>query len=304
MAKDLTWWKAAILAVRGGKLRRAAWTVDPIQWITHRTGLWFYHQEENDSLDDPMSAVTAPHVVRATEFVADDFTADDWTDEDIANTPTTPPGGGGGGTGGGDPPGGITPPVPVIPPNGGGGGGGTGEPPVPPGPIPPGGGGGGGDGGGGAGGPGPIPLPPGPGGGGGGGGEGGGDGPALPHDRISAKASWRSAQPVCAHNAITGELFELGGSAVFHCPEGTSWSITARYLGFVVSLGTKTVPLSLVNTGSRFDDERIGELFTIGSPYSHMFINTCPPFTLRARLLSAEAGVHVEDPDLPVDVTM
>lgn len=297
MAKDLTWWQAAILAVRGGRIRRVDWGVDPIKWITHITGLYLYHEEENALLESPAPADTVPHVVKAGEFTADDFTADDWTDEDLTEAPTTPPGGGG--SNGGDPPGG---PGPIVPPvDGGGSGGATGEPgaPIPPGGDPGGpggpGAGSGGDGSGGSG-IGPAPNPPGngPGGGGDPGGGGGGGDPHTPHDSVTNTASWRSGEPICDHDSLTGNLTQLGGSAVFHCPEGTSWSITARYLGFIVSLGTKTVPLSLVGTGSRFDDERIGNVYAIGSPYSAMFVNTCPPFVLRATLLSTEGGVTVD----------
>lgn len=84
MPSGLTWWQARDYAIAGTPVRRMIW-YNPIIWITHTTGLFYYQEEVDTLLASPASADTVPHIVQQNEFGALEFLMADWT--------TLPPGG-------------------------------------------------------------------------------------------------------------------------------------------------------------------------------------------------------------------
>lgn len=217
MPSNLTWPEARVLAKAGTPVRRDPW-LDPIKWITHTTGIYWYHEELNQNLQSPASADPVRHVVRATEFGTDEFLAVDWTtlepgaiDPPPASAPPTPPA----------PPVAPVPTPPGVPPPPGSGGGGGYPPNFPgttPAPNPP-----------------PIIIT-----GGGGGGQSPGTPPKIPDVKPVA--------PPPLQVMPTASVFADVGTAsvaatMIAIPAGTAWSGTALVVGqgLLYNLGTFTV---------------------------------------------------------------
>ncbi|MEQ1862007.1 MAG: Ig domain-containing protein [Chthoniobacteraceae bacterium] len=87
--KNLTWWQADQLARAGTPVRRVAWDINPIRWITYETGLFYLEEQKNLLLGDEEVVPVEPapkRVVRDDDFGYNEFLALDWTNEPPINT--------------------------------------------------------------------------------------------------------------------------------------------------------------------------------------------------------------------------